>query len=65
MRRDDRGFERRTVRGRRMQAVEPPDGRIEIVEPAVGNLRRDFGPDAIGSEAFVRYQQPTRLRDRF
>src|SRR5665213_3699950 len=60
---NDGGFERRTIRRRRMRAIETADRRVQIVENPVADLRRDFGADAAWREAFVDDEQSTRFRD--
>src|SRR5262245_281036 len=42
----DGRFERRAVRGRRVESAYAPDGCVEVVEPHVGHPRGDLGADA-------------------
>ena len=48
-----------------MDAVEPADRRVEIVEAAVGDLGGDLRADPERTERLVDDQEPARFGDRF
>ena len=57
-------LQRRAVRRRRVQPVQPADRGVEVVEAAVRDLGRDLRADAERGERLVHDQQPAGLRHR-
>ena len=61
--RQERSFERRRIRHRRVQRCDAHDRRVQVLERLLGDDRRELAADAAGQRRLVQQQHPAGLGD--